>query len=257
MWFRRRTIRCITASCWKQARRRVCRCFTTPASTCSGIRWSRRRARRCGAFTRRGSTRCLWGIFCWRSRAGFSTREATRSPVALGFPGRDGLWLGGIGGGSIAEIARLLRQNKRGLARTLELQLFPDLHLLLAAAAFQAADAIAAMLDLPRERRVLLLQLADLAVLGHQRLQSLRTAYGDAGVNDHHGEQNQRYSASSRNLTDSLEQGALYVYKTNRAKRPDIVGAISLLPGPPACGLRRAVRTARAESPDSPLRGRA
>ena len=56
-------IRCTTACCTKPGRRRGCRCSTTPASICSAIRWSRRRATRCGASIRRASTRCLSGNF--------------------------------------------------------------------------------------------------------------------------------------------------------------------------------------------------
>ena len=63
----RRTIRSITACCTKPGRRRGCRCSTTPASTCSAIRWSRRLATQCGVFIPRASTRCSWGISCWRN----------------------------------------------------------------------------------------------------------------------------------------------------------------------------------------------
>ncbi len=43
------------------------RLLTPPTSISSAILWFRLRAMPCEVFIRLGSTRCLWGIFCWRS----------------------------------------------------------------------------------------------------------------------------------------------------------------------------------------------
>ena len=67
-----------SAACTKPGRRPVCRCSTTPASIYLAIRWFRRRAMRCAASTRRASTRCSWGIFCWRSEEGRACPAPTK-----------------------------------------------------------------------------------------------------------------------------------------------------------------------------------
>jgi hypothetical protein len=101
-------------------------------------------------------------------------------------------------------ILRPLWQDESGLAGLLKLQLLANFHLLLTAAAFQTADAVFAMLDFAGKGGVLLLKLTDFAMLFEQRLQPLRSAYGDQGINDHDSEQDQCSFSSHRGLAKLL-----------------------------------------------------
>ena len=52
--------------------------------SCSAIRWSRRRAMPCAVFIPRASTRCSWGIFCWRSEPEASCEAGGRCGEVIG-----------------------------------------------------------------------------------------------------------------------------------------------------------------------------
>jgi len=123
-------------------------------------------------------------------------------------------------GDAVARLFGPVRKNESRLPRTLELQLLADLHFLLAGALLQAADAVAAMLDLASQSGVLLLKLADFSALLKQGLQALGPTHGDPHIRDCDGEQDQRSLSSHRGLAELLEQGFLYVYKLNPTKRP-------------------------------------
>ena len=112
----------------------------------------------------------------------------------------------------LVRVFRSVGQNESRLARFQELQLLADLHLLLARALLQAADPIAAVLDLAGHRRVLILQVADLAAFLQQRLHTLRPAHGDPGVRDHDGEQNHCSLFPHDGLADLFEQRCPYLF---------------------------------------------
>src|SRR5579883_1432636 len=81
---------------------------------------------------------------------------------------------------------RGVRQDEGRLTRAQELELFPDLHLLLAGAVLEAFQAFAPQLVFALEAGVAFLEPTDFAAPFHERLQSLRSAKDDPAVGEQH-----------------------------------------------------------------------
>lgn len=99
--------------------------------------------------------------------------------------------------------------------------MLPDFHFLLRAAVFQPLNPFFAALDLGRSRRVLLLQLLDLAALVEQRGDSPRTPQRyytvDCNQAEHHGVAGAAADrAEAQTMGKGLNQGFQYVYSLDR-----------------------------------------